>query len=70
MFRNYNSKLVYADQTYYKLTMQQILIFFKKIQTKEHIPYFFFLCSKGNTALHEAVNLGPAGLKVIDYLLG
>ncbi|KAL5008801.1 hypothetical protein ScPMuIL_014382 [Solemya velum] len=25
---------------------------------------------KGNTALHEAVNLGPAGLKVIDYLLG
>lgn len=26
--------------------------------------------NKGNTVLHEVVSMGPAGLKVIDVLLG
>jgi len=29
----------------------------------------FIFYSKGNTALHEAVTLGPPGLKVVEALL-
>ena len=30
---------------------------------------FFYIHSKGNTALHEAVSLGPPGAKVVEALL-
>ena len=37
------------------------------MQTKLNYIHVFF--SKGNTALHEAVSLGPPGAKVVEALL-